>query len=676
MKALSALFVLSSIFLGAAESPLESGFRDALGLAKAKVFDRVLPETTGSNCYREAMKLRYNQPLDSDKAFKLFKEGADAGHAGCAYELSVCYLNGIGTRQSQSAALDILEKGMKMSDGSPIECELKWIGLHLGSPVSLYDETRARGYIRRLLELSPGNAVAAAMITRVNWVDGTPPTEMVSVQEHFKAVENLKSLAQSGDAYACFEYGKILMGSGHVRDEASPKFVKKDIGQGLRLIEFAASKNIQCAHYWLYEYFNETDTKPSVAYEWLEKAWAAGDCDAGYALSRALARGSGTAVDKKRAVDVALKVGEQGSARQTYIIADFFTGYTGLDPSLETFILMHRIAADKGNVDSCDELGRIYSGEEVIGFKVNYPISVDEALKYFKRGAYPDGEYNHVYRLSCLLYLGDMYRRGIGCKADSEMAARVYLDYLEAFRKIDFSGKTVLSHGGKVRMLWLKSHFPDLAGVPELSDSRLRFDGVVDYMHSFKHFGKVDFDYELFDEIAKIISTRDKAERDNFRRSCLYVAREYGAKDAIFHLVDLEYGKDFNSYSYEAYKDAALAGSPCAAFRLHDMLWKQSSKLGTLNAGPEYALRLSMGRTNSELLIAFGEAEAWRRFAIDQQALLNSGRSRQRDCWKVVTDFGLFSKLKADDEVNHVYPILRKINEAYRERLQKESSGR
>jgi TPR repeat protein len=676
MRAPFALLVLSSIFLGAAESSLESGFRDALGLARSKVIDKVLPETAGVKCYREAMKLRYNQPLDSDKAFKLFKEGADAGHAGCAYELSVCFLNGVGTRKSQSAALDILKKGMQMSEGSPIECELKWISLHLGSPVSLYNETTARGYLLRLQELAPSNPAAAAMITRVNWVDGTPPTEMVSVHNHFKAVENLKSQAKSGDAYACFEYGKILMGSGHVRDEASPKFVKKDTDQGLRLIELAASKNIQGAHYWLYEYYNGTDTKPSVAYEWLEKGWAAGDCDSGYALSRALTRGSGTAVDKKRAVDVALKVGEQGDARQTYNIADFFTGYTGLDPSLEMFILMHRISADKGNVDSCDELGRIYSGEEVIRFKVNYPISVDEALKYFKRGAYPDGEYNHVYRLSCLLYLGDMYRRGIACEADPEMAAKVYLDYLEAFRKIDFSGNTVFANGGKVRMLWLKSHYPDLAGVPELNDPRLRFDGVVDYMHSFKHFGRVDFDYELFDEIAKIVSTRGKNEKDNFQRACTYVVREFGARDCLFHFVNLEYGEEFNSYSYEAYKDAALSGSATAAFRLHDMLFRESSKPGTLNAGPECALRLSMGRNNHELVIAYGETEAWRRFGISQDSMLNAGRSLKRDCGKVAAPFRLYVKVKDDDEASHVLPILRKINEIYRERLAKEATSR
>ena len=394
-------------------------------------------------------------------------------------------------------------------------------------------------------------------------------------------------------------------------------------------------------------------------------------------LTAVVTRGSGTAVDKKRAVDVALKVGEQGDARQTYNVADFFTGYTGLDPSLEMFILMHRIAADKGNIDSCDELGRIYSGEEVIGFKVNYPISVDEALKYFKRGAYPDGEYNHVYRLSCLLYLGDMYRRGIGCQADPEMAAKVYFDYLEAFRKIDFSGTTVFAHGGKVRMLWLKSHYPDLAGVPELNDPRLRFDGIVDYMHSFKHFGKVDFDYELFDEIAKIVSMRGKNEKDNFQRACTYVAREFGAKDCLFHFVNLEYGEEFNSYSYEAYKDAALSGSATAAFRLHDMLVRQSFKPGTLNGGPEFALSLYSGRNNHELVIAYGEKEAWRRFGAALESMLNAGRSLKRDCRKVAAPIPLlYVRVKDEDEASQVLPILRKINEIYRERLAKESTTR
>lgn len=473
MRTVALGLALSCVFSFAADKSVEAGFLDALGLAKAKVVDKVLPDTIGAKCHREGMVLRYSQPLDSDKAFKLFLQGYEAGNANCAYELSLCYLNGIGVRRSQSTALEVLSKGMEMKDGSTVDCELKWISMHMGDILSLYDEAKARVYVRRLVQLSSSNAMAAAMLTKYTWVEGNPPVEMVTAVDHLKAVESLKSMAAAGDPYASFEYGKILLGPGPIRDTNNPKFIAPNVEEGLRLVTYAASKGVHGSHYRLHEYFTDKDVKPSTAFEWLEKGWAAGDCKSGYSLSYALIRGKGVAVDKKRAVDVALKVGEQGSADLVYNVADFFTGYTGFDASLANFITWHRVAADRGNTDSADQLGRIYAGEEVVGFKVTLPASVEDAFEYFKIGAYPDGEHNYVYRLNSLLYLGDMYRRGIGCPADPDKAAETYADYLAVFRKNDYSKTQDYQKGGKARMIWLKKHYPNLPGVSELGDPAL-----------------------------------------------------------------------------------------------------------------------------------------------------------------------------------------------------------
>ena len=670
MKFAAIGLTLSCAILGAADKSIESGFLDALGIAKSKVIEKVLPETLGAKCHKEGMVLRYSQPLDSDKAFKLFLQGYEAGNANCAYELSLCYLNGIGVRRSQSTALEVLSKGKEMKDGSPVDCELKWISMHMGDILSLYDEAKARVYIGRLVQLSSRNAAAAALLTKYTWVEGNPPVEMVSTADHLKAVESLKSMAAAGNPYASFEYGKILLGPGPIRDANHPKYVAPSVEEGLRLVTFAASKGVQGSHYRLHEYFTDKDVKPSTAFEWLEKGWAAGDCKSGYSLSYALIRGKGTAVDKKRAVEVALKVGEQGSADQVYNVADFCTGYTGFDASLANFITWHRVAADRGNTDSADQLGKIYAGEEVIGFKVTLAASVEDAFKYFKMGAYPDGEHNFVYRLNSLLYLGDMYRRGIGCDADPAKAAAVYLDYLAVFRKNDYSKREDYANGGKVRMVWLKKHYPNLPGVAELSDDKLKFNGFIDYMHSFKFFAKEDFDYELFDEIAALVKMRGPDEKNEFQKASDFVERTYGVKDGLFYFADLEHGKTFNSNSYEWYKEAALSGSASAAYRLHDMLMTQSSRRGTINAGPEYALRLSMGRTTSELVIAHGESEAWRLFAISLEDNFNFGRTKKRDFQKVADGPPFFSM--PGDQV--VLPVLQKINEAHRAQLLKNSS--
>lgn len=672
MKLAAIGLTLSCAVLGAADKSIESGFLDALGIAKSKVIEKVMPETLGAKSYREGMLLRYSQPLNSDKAFKLFKQGYEAGNADCAYELSLCYLSGIGTRMSQSNAIATLESGMKLSDGSTIDCELQLIKLHTGDPLSLYEEPLARKYVRRLVQLAQGSSRAAAMLTKIRFKDGQPPTEFVTTEEHLNAVGYLKSRSSAGDALASFEYGKILLGFEAIENTENPKHTPVNFEEGLRLLKYAAAKNIQGSHYALWKYYSTREEKPIDAFNWVKTGWASGDCKSGRAYSSALISGHGTSIDKALGVQVALQVAEHGDAYDTFTVADSYDGRYGFDRSLQGFLTWHKRAAEKGNWASADQLGIYYAGEEIKQFEVTGQVNLDEAFKHFQVGAYPDGPYNHVFRLNSLLFLGDMYRRGIGCAQDLNKAAEVYLDYLEAFKKIDYSGKTELKNGGKVRMLWLKKHYPNLPGVTELSDARLKFNALIDYMHSFRHFAKVEFDYELFDEIATIVKSRGTEEKNEFQKACDFVERTYGVRDALFHFGDLEYGKDFNSSSYEWYKYAALSGSPSAAYRLHDMLMRLGSQPNTLNAGPEYALKLSMGRNTSELVIAHGESEAWRQFAISLEENFNFGRSNKRNFHQVADGSPIFSK--SGDDV--VLPVLRKINEAHRAQLLKNAAGK
>jgi TPR repeat protein len=474
-----------------------------------------------------------------------------------------------------------------------------------------------------------------------------------------KALATLKSMAAAGNPQASFEYGNILLRPSDIQDAE----------EGLRLVKYAEAKGVFGSQLRLHDYYEDTDVKPATAFEWLEKGWAAGDCRAGASLSYALIRGKGTVVDKKRAVEIAMKVGEQGDAYATYNVADSFTGYTGFDPSLSNFMTWHKLAAEKGNGDSAEQLGTIYAGEEVIGFKVSHPVSVEEAFKYFQMAAYPDGDSSFVYRLNALLYLGDMYRRGIGCEADPAKAAKTYLDYLALFRKNDYSKDSRYEKGGKVRLLWLKKHYPNLPNIPGLDDPRLRFDEVGDFLHSFKHFAKVDFDYELFDEIAELMPDRGTEERKMFTQACTYVARNYGAKDALFHFGDIKYGKEFNIDSYEWYKYAALSGSPCAARRLHFMLSDQMRKMSTVRLGPEQALKLWV-KSSGELGFASGEASAWREFGSSLEESYNFGRTKKRDFWRIGSKHGFY----AGYDPNLEQPVLRMINEAHREQIAKDAA--
>jgi TPR repeat protein len=659
MKFAAIGLTLSCAILAAADKSIESGFLDALGIAKSKVIEKVLPETPGAKSYREGMVLRYSQPLDSDKAFKLFKQGYEAGNANCAYELSLCYLRGVGVRMSLSAALEVLSKGVQLKDGSAIDCELVLIEMKMRGQLPLDDFSSAEECARRLIQLASHDVEAASMLTQTSWDFGTPPQEMVTDADRMKALATLKSMAAAGNPQASFEYGNILLRPSDIQDAE----------EGLRLVKYAEAKGVFGSQLRLHDYYEDTDVKPATAFEWLEKGWAAGDCRAGASLSYALIRGKGTVVDKKRAVEIAMKVGEQGDAYATYNVADSFTGYTGFDPSLSNFMTWHKLAAEKGNGDSAEQLGTIYAGEEVIGFKVSHPVSVEEAFKYFQMAAYPDGDSSFVYRLNALLYLGDMYRRGIGCEADPAKAAKTYLDYLALFRKNDYSKDSRYEKGGKVRLLWLKKHYPNLPNIPGLDDPRLRFDEVGDFLHSFKHFAKVDFDYELFDEIAELMPDRGTEERKMFTQACTYVARNYGAKDALFHFGDIKYGKEFNIDSYEWYKYAALSGSPCAARRLHFMLSDQMRKMSTVRLGPEQALKLWV-KSSGELGFASGEASAWREFGSSLEESYNFGRTKKRDFWRIGSKHGFY----AGYDPNLEQPVLRMINEAHREQIAKDAA--
>jgi hypothetical protein len=108
------------------------------------------------------------------------------------------------------------------------------------------------------------------------------------------------------------------------------------------------------------------------------------------------------------------------------------------------------------------------------------------------------------------------------------------------------------------------------------------------------------------------------------------------------------------------------------------MLFRQSSKKNTLNAGPEYALKLSMGRTSSQLVIALGEDAAWRRFAVYLENNFNSGRTgKARDFSKVA--LGPLSGMvvyESTAEAQNIQPILRMIHEAHREQLVKNRARR
>jgi hypothetical protein len=188
----------------------------------------------------------------------------------------------------------------------------------------------------------------------------------------------------------------------------------------------------------------------------------------------------------------------------------------------------------------------------------------------------------------------------------------------------------------------------------------------------------VEFDYELFDEIAGLMPDRGIDERKMFTQACTYVARNYGAKDALFHFGDIKYGKEFNLDSYEWYKYAALSGSPSAARRLYSMLWshwkqrsgKSAKQLVLIGPelGPEYALKL-WGKAG-EVGVARGEAASWRAYATELEEDFNRNRTKKRDFRAIaarhdfVTGYG-----DSGDPV-----IMRMIYDAQREQLAKDAA--
>jgi hypothetical protein len=108
------------------------------------------------------------------------------------------------------------------------------------------------------------------------------------------------------------------------------------------------------------------------------------------------------------------------------------------------------------------------------------------------------------------------------------------------------------------------------------------------------------------------------------------------------------------------------------------MLFRQSGQRNTLNGGPEYALKLSMGRNASQLLIARAEDAAWHKFAVYLENNFNAGRNNKtRDFSKIASGpLSIMAQYDSNVEAQSIQPILRMIHEAHREQLAKNRAQR
>jgi hypothetical protein len=227
---------------------------------------------------------------------------------------------------------------------------------------------------------------------------------------------------------------------------------------------------------------------------------------------------------------------------------------------------------------------------------------------------------------------------------------------------------TPFSDMAKVRYLWLKKKFPDLRGMPYFSDSRLKL--YAGFGHAFDPFLESGFDYNLFNEMREIVQTGQGIDRNVFMNDCLTFSRRYKFKDALFYYGDFKYGKEFNVASYEWYKYAALLGSPCAAYRLHSILQAQMFKPNTIGLDADRALRI-WENNYGKVGIAVGESAAWRNYG---DALVNESHDRNQTSTELLEIAGASPIYFPDDY--HALPILRMINEARREQLEKEEGSR
>lgn len=316
-------------------------------------------------------------PLDPAGSIVWFRQAAEDGDAEGMFWLAHSYQIGSGTTADPSAAADwyarAAGKGHASSAYNLAVMSIAGNGVPANVAAGVASLTRAAelGDTRAMHDL--GNRYA-----RGNGVPQSIP----------EAVRWLQPAAEAGNAGAQHDLG-VLHYYGHG--------IARDRGEAARWLHRAATQNSVASQAVLGTlYLTAEPPDYNNAMVWLGKAADAGNADALCSLASMYQKGTGVAVDERRAFELYHKAARTGHLNACYAVGGMICdGRGGYDRNDEVALQWLRIVADQ-SPDPLDEnqrvtiaasqllMGTIY--DNVAGFN-NIPKQPDLAIDWYRRAA-------------------------------------------------------------------------------------------------------------------------------------------------------------------------------------------------------------------------------------------------------------------------------------------------
>ena len=175
-----------------------------------------------------------------------------------------------------------------------------------------------------------------------------------------REVENLKNLAEQGDALAQFNLGRMYVENYGVaqNDELAFYWIEKAAEQG----DSRAQNNLG----GMYEQGDVINQNDEEAVHWYSKAAEQGDALAQYNLGGMYEQGRGVNQDYETAIYWYSKASEQGHAEAKLDLGMMYYGGTGVPQSYEMVVHWFKKASEQGHAIARYNLGKMYAyGEGV-----------------------------------------------------------------------------------------------------------------------------------------------------------------------------------------------------------------------------------------------------------------------------------------------------------------------
>jgi hypothetical protein len=285
-------------------------------------------------------------PQDQANAFHFYKASAKLGHLKAKYQLSLCYLEGIGVEKNVNKAKLIFDSpelknesefhnsiGSIYYSGLRIEKDFKSAFKHFNISANLGYEKGIRNIADCYL-----NGIGVG-------------------QDVQKALELYKSLAIKGHTDAEFRLGEILL---------SGNMVNADIKEGLKWLNSAAEKNHPDAQMTLASYFHAKNNEEGYkrAFSWFTRCAKVENAKqnpaAKYYLAMCYLEGKGAQKNQKQALRWMEEAAKGKDSSAEYLLGSWYgVGFIVKKDYLKAEFFL-KSSSEKGNLHAHLALGSIY----------------------------------------------------------------------------------------------------------------------------------------------------------------------------------------------------------------------------------------------------------------------------------------------------------------------------